>query len=68
MAVRLRLKGIKWVRRELADGTVKEYAYLGRGKKLYGSKGGAIAKKRGKDSSPPTPKHGSITGSPSRTR
>jgi integrase len=43
VAVRLRLKGINWVRRKLADGTIKEYPYLGRGR-------GAVPLEGGRDS------------------
>jgi hypothetical protein len=31
MRVKMNLKGINWVKRTLADGSIKEYAYLGRG-------------------------------------
>lgn len=43
MRVRLKLKGINWVKATLGDGTVKEYAYLGRGR-------GAIRLEGGRDS------------------
>jgi integrase len=54
----VRLKGINWTTKKLADGTVKEYAYLGRGRgaiplkgergsdELIASLGEALARKR----------------------
>jgi integrase len=38
--MRVRLKGINWVRRTLADGTRKEYPYLGRGRGAVRLEGG----------------------------
>jgi integrase len=43
MRVRLRLRGVNWVKATLADGTVKSYPYLGRGR-------GAIRLEGGRDS------------------
>jgi len=38
--IRLKLKGINWVKATLGDGTIKEYAYLGRGRGAIRLEGG----------------------------